>query len=73
MMAVTALSITISPLLLIVLDKWILAKLRAISSEQTTKRADRIEERNNVLLVGFGYFRIRLARFYVRMELSQQC
>lgn len=63
MMAVTALSMTISPLLLIVLDKWILPKLRAAKNEQTTKRADRIEERNNVLLVGFGHFGTTLARF----------
>lgn len=63
MMAVTALSMTISPLLLIVLDKWVLPKLRAANSEQTTKRADHIEERNNVLLVGFGHFGTTLARF----------
>lgn len=63
MMAVTALSMTISPLLLIVLDKWILPKLRAAKNEQTTKRADHIEERNNVLLVGFGHFGTTLARF----------
>ncbi|WP_018344462.1 monovalent cation:proton antiporter-2 (CPA2) family protein [Cytophaga aurantiaca] len=63
MMAVTALSMTISPLLLIVLDKWVLPKVRAAKNEQTTKRADRIEERNNVLLVGFGHFGTTLARF----------
>ena len=63
MMAVTALSMTISPLLLIVLDKWILPKLHAADKEQTTKRADHIEERNNVLLVGFGHFGTTLARF----------
>jgi CPA2 family monovalent cation:H+ antiporter-2 len=63
MMAVTALSMTISPLLLIVLDKLILPKLRAVKNTQTTKRADHIEERNNVLLVGFGHFGTTLARF----------
>lgn len=63
MMAVTALSMTISPLLLIVLDKWILPKVRNANNPQTTKRADHIEERNNVLLVGFGHFGTTLARF----------
>lgn len=63
MMAVTALSMTISPLLLIVLDKWILPGLRAGNKDQTTKKADHIEERNNVLLVGFGHFGTTLARF----------
>ena len=63
MMAVTALSMTISPLLLIVLDKLILPKIRAGNNRQTTKKADHIEERNNVLLVGFGHFGTTLARF----------
>ncbi len=62
MMAVTALSMTISPLLLIVLDKWILPNLGELNKEQP-QRADNIEERNNVLLVGFGHFGTTLARF----------
>lgn len=63
MMAVTALSMIISPLLLIVLDKWILPKIAASQNEQSTKEADEIDEKNEVLLVGFGHFGTTVARF----------
>lgn len=63
MMAVTALSMTISPLLLIVLDKWILPKLASVTNAQETQEADAVDEKNNILLVGFGHFGTTIARF----------
>ena len=63
MMAVTALSMTVSPLLLIVLDKWILPKLVAADNAQSAKEADTVDEKNNILLVGFGHFGTTIARF----------
>lgn len=63
MMAVTALSMTISPLLLIVLDKWVLPKMAKNNNEQSAKEADTVDERNTVLLVGFGHFGTTIARF----------
>ena len=63
MMAVTALSMTISPLLLIVLDKWILPSLAKNNNAESAKEADAVDEKNAVLLVGFGHFGTTIARF----------
>lgn len=63
MLAVTALSMTITPLLLIVADKWILPKIVARQNSDFEKEADEVDERNDVLLVGFGHFGTTIARF----------
>lgn len=63
MMAVTALSMIISPLLLLVLDKWILPKISENINAQSIKEADKVDETNEVLLVGFGHFGTTIARF----------
>lgn len=63
MMAVTALSMTLTPLLLIVLDKWILPKIAANTNAQSEQEADAVDERNKILLVGFGHFGTTIVRF----------
>jgi len=62
LMAVTALSMTITPVLLVLLDKVInpaITKTHKISE----KEMDSIDERNKVILVGFGHFGSTLGRF----------
>jgi CPA2 family monovalent cation:H+ antiporter-2 len=63
MMAVTALSMTVSPLLLILLDKWILPMIASGQNESIEKEADEVDDKNDVLLVGFGHFGTTIARF----------
>jgi monovalent cation:H+ antiporter-2, CPA2 family len=63
MLAVTALSMTSTPLLMIVSDKWILPKIVDGQNKQFEKEADKVDERNDVLLVGFGHFGTTIARF----------
>ncbi|WP_057940355.1 monovalent cation:proton antiporter-2 (CPA2) family protein [Algoriphagus resistens] len=62
LMAVTALSMTITPILIVLLDKVINP---AISKTQKVleKEMDSIDEHNKVILVGFGHFGSTLGRF----------
>lgn len=48
---------------MIAADKWIIPKIVAGQNEQLEKEADQIDERNDVLLVGFGHFGTTIARF----------
>jgi len=63
MMAVTALSMTISPVLLIVLDKWILPKLDDAKNKEAAREPDTIDETHKVLIAGFGHFGSTIGRF----------
>ncbi|MGN6648262.1 MAG: monovalent cation:proton antiporter-2 (CPA2) family protein [Cytophaga sp.] len=63
MLAVTALSMTSTPLLMIVADKWILPRIVDGKNKKFEKEADEVDERNDVLLVGFGHFGTTIARF----------
>jgi CPA2 family monovalent cation:H+ antiporter-2 len=63
MMAVTALSMTISPVLLIVLDKWILPRLDDTKNKAAEREPDAIDETHKVLIAGFGHFGSTIGRF----------
>lgn len=62
LMAVTALSMTITPILMVILDKAILPRINK-SSKSIEKEMDSIDEHNKVILVGFGHFGSTLGRF----------
>lgn len=61
LMAITALSMTITPLLIVVLDKVLLPKMDHIQEEE--KVMDEIEIKRNVILLGFSHFGSTLGRF----------
>jgi CPA2 family monovalent cation:H+ antiporter-2 len=62
LMAITALSMTFTPILSLALDKVILPILDR-KSEKPKREADAIDERNQVILVGFSHFGSTVGRF----------
>ncbi|MEB2775924.1 monovalent cation:proton antiporter-2 (CPA2) family protein [Algoriphagus sp. D3-2-R+10] len=62
LMAVTALSMTITPILIVLLDKVIIPAINK-SRKVIEKEMDSIDEHNKVILVGFGHFGSTLGRF----------
>ncbi|EAZ83101.1 monovalent cation:proton antiporter-2 (CPA2) family protein [Algoriphagus machipongonensis] len=62
LMAVTALSMTISPILMLVFDKFIIP-LMSKNSENKEGKMDSFQEKNKVILIGFGHFGSTLGRF----------
>ncbi|WP_339703892.1 monovalent cation:proton antiporter-2 (CPA2) family protein [Algoriphagus aquimarinus] len=62
LMAVTALSMTITPILMVILDKAIIPGINK-SHKVIEKEMDNIDEHNKVILVGFGHFGSTLGRF----------
>ncbi|MBN3519346.1 cation:proton antiporter [Algoriphagus lutimaris] len=62
LMAVTALSMTISPILMVILDLTILPKLDR-NEEKKEQKMDDVHEKNKVLLIGFGHFGSTVGRF----------
>ncbi|SIN73340.1 monovalent cation:proton antiporter-2 (CPA2) family protein [Algoriphagus halophilus] len=62
LMAVTALSMTISPILMVILDLAILPKLDR-NEEKKDQKMDEVNEKNKVLLIGFGHFGSTVGRF----------
>ncbi|GMQ28534.1 monovalent cation:proton antiporter-2 (CPA2) family protein [Algoriphagus confluentis] len=62
LMAITALSMTFTPILGLILDKTILAKAQKKSTGEK-READTIEEKNAVILCGFSHFGSTLGRF----------
>ena len=62
LMAVTALSMTFTPILSLVLDKAVLNKLNQTQSKPK-READSISEKHEVILVGFSHFGSTLGRF----------
>ncbi|MBC7449975.1 MAG: cation:proton antiporter, partial [Cytophagales bacterium] len=65
MMAVTALSMTITPLLSIGVDKWLLPAISKKYNAGATNRqaAPEIEEKHKVIIVGYGHFGSTIGRF----------
>jgi len=61
MMAVTALSMTTTPLFLIVHDRFMVPRFGTRSTPDT--QADTIEERNQVIIAGFSHFGSTIGRF----------
>lgn len=61
MMAVTAITMTLTPLMLLGYEKIIQPKL--VSAKTEEKEPDSIEENNSVILVGFAHFGSTIGRF----------
>lgn len=62
LMAITALSMTFTPIFSLVLEKMILPRLER-KSAKPSRDADEIGEKNKVILVGFSHFGTTLGRF----------
>jgi len=63
LMAVTALTMTITPLLLVLLDQLIPPKIKSISKSKNPELDPKIPDQNKVILIGFGHFGSTLGRF----------
>jgi CPA2 family monovalent cation:H+ antiporter-2 len=61
MMAVTALSMTVTPVLLLINEKIILPRM--ISKGADEKTADTVDEKNTVIIAGFSHFGSTIGRF----------
>lgn len=61
LMAITAISMTITPLLILLNEKLILPRVGTLEKEE--KEADVVEEKNNVIIVGFSHFGSTIGRF----------
>lgn len=61
LMAVVALSMAVTPLLLLINDKLILPRFN--KTERDTRQVDEIEEKNSVIIAGFSHFGSTLGRF----------
>lgn len=61
LMAITALSMTVTPLLMVFLDKVLLPKMDRVKEDH--KEMDEIEIKRNVILLGFSHFGSTLGRF----------
>ncbi|MFC3881440.1 monovalent cation:proton antiporter-2 (CPA2) family protein [Algoriphagus namhaensis] len=61
LMAITALSMTITPLISVLLDKVVLPQMDRVKEEE--KEMDDIEMKRNVILLGFAHFGSTLGRF----------
>ncbi len=62
LMAITALSMTLTPIFSLVLEKAILPRLER-KNNNNSRDADEISEKNKVILVGFSHFGTTLGRF----------
>lgn len=62
LMAVTALSMALSPILMVILEKTIFRKLEK-PEDKKDRDADPIDSRNQVILLGFGNFGSTIGRF----------
>jgi CPA2 family monovalent cation:H+ antiporter-2 len=61
MMAVTALSMTVTPILLLINEKIILPRMNV--QQKPEKKADVIDEHNKVIIAGFSHFGSTVGRF----------
>lgn len=61
MMAVTALSMTLTPLLILANDKLLLPRFGTL--EKTEREADAMEEKNAVIIAGFSHYGSTVGRF----------
>jgi len=62
LMAVTALSMALSPILMLILDKTIIQQ-EGLKSHQSARSSDVVSEKNKVILLGFGNFGSTVGRF----------
>lgn len=61
LMATTALSMTLSPVLMIAYEKLFMTRLS--STEKPTRPSDKIEEKHKVIIAGFSHFGSTIGRF----------
>ena len=61
LLVVTAISMTVSPVLSIINERFVLPRVGTRESEE--KEADTIDKKNKVILVGFGHFGSTVGRF----------
>lgn len=61
LMAITALSMTITPILIVIMDKAILPKLSTV--KKSDRKMDEIDQKHKVILLGFSHFGSTLGRF----------
>lgn len=61
LMAITALSMTITPILIVIMDKAILPKLSTV--KKSDREMDEIDQKHKVILLGFSHFGSTLGRF----------
>ncbi|HLO79873.1 MAG TPA: NAD-binding protein, partial [Chitinophagaceae bacterium] len=61
MMAVTALSMTVTPVLLLINEKIILPRMNLVT--KSDQEADQVDERNKVIIAGFSHFGSTIGRF----------
>jgi CPA2 family monovalent cation:H+ antiporter-2 len=61
MMAVTALSMTVTPVLLLINEKIILPRMNMVKKNE--QEADQVDERNKVIIAGFSHFGSTIGRF----------
>lgn len=61
LMAITALSMTITPILMVIMDKAILSKLATF--KKSDRKMDEIDQKHKVILLGFSHFGSTLGRF----------
>jgi len=60
-MALTAMSMTITPVLLLINDKWLSKRMNRVLPEE--KAVSEIDEKHPVIIAGFGHFGSTLGRF----------
>jgi CPA2 family monovalent cation:H+ antiporter-2 len=61
LMAITAISMTVTPLLILLNEKLVLPRVGTLEKEE--KEADTVEEKHNVIIVGFSHFGSTIGRF----------
>lgn len=61
LMAITALSMAITPILSLINEKWILTRVG--TREKETREQDSIHEQNNVIIAGFSHYGSTVGRF----------
>ncbi|MCS4433080.1 monovalent cation:proton antiporter-2 (CPA2) family protein [Aquiflexum gelatinilyticum] len=61
LMAITAISMTVTPLLILLNEKLILPRVGTLEKEE--KEADTVEEKHSVIIVGFSHFGSTIGRF----------
>jgi CPA2 family monovalent cation:H+ antiporter-2 len=61
LMAITAISMTVTPLLILLNEKLVLPRVGTLEKEE--KEADTVEEKHSVIIVGFSHFGSTIGRF----------
>ncbi|WP_346316063.1 monovalent cation:proton antiporter-2 (CPA2) family protein [Chitinophaga sp. YIM B06452] len=63
MMAVVAITMALTPLLMLVFEKWIQPRFGCAAEQNAEREPDQIDERNPVIIAGFDHFGTIVGRF----------